>query len=511
LFVSVEEQKMRVERLAYSPYVFVAIGLAVILIVGWAILSEAGVQKPPSGQAKAPAETRLCEILAAVESGDEGRMEAVAGAFARPFLDKIPVPEHVAFFRRIHDQYGGFEIAFIKLESPYAVEAQVESKNSGEMVRIALTVEPDPPHAVNGIDIGEVKPPELPEALREGASAKDPAAVVNGTVGEAIDTFMTAAQKSGFSGCVIVAKGPDIVIKKGYGWANYAKKYPVTSTTVFDIGSITKPFTATAILVLEQRGKLSVFDPIGKYFDNVPPDKAGITVHHLLTHTSGLLEYHDTKGDFEEMTRDEAIRRILAQKLKFKPGEGNDYSNSGYTLLAAVIEKVSVLSYQEFLKSAIFDPAGMSSAGFYRDQSWTEKDIAVGYGDRELGEVNSPLAWPKIGWALIGNGGLVMSAEDLYKFHLALQGEEILSAAAKEKAFTPHWELRPSVGEGYGWVVALTEAKKRVVRHGGANDFGFRAAFSRALDDDTVIIILSNAGQFAKLRDYLAKIERLAS
>ncbi len=493
------------------PSIVMAIGLAVILMSGRVILGEAASQATPADKPRPPAEMRLREILDVIESGDEQRMEAVATAFAKPFLDKVPIPEQVAFFRRIHDQLGGFEIALIKLESPHAVEAEVESKKSGEMVRIVLTAEPDPPHAVTSIDIGKVIPPELPEALREGASARDPAAVVSGKVGEAIDAYITAAQKSGFSGCVLVSKGPDIVIKKGYGWANYAKKRPVTSTTVFDIGSITKSFTATAILVLEQRGKLSVFERIGRYIENVPPDKTGITIHHLLTHTSGLLEYHDTKGDFEEMTREEAIRRILAQKLKFKPGEGNEYSNSGYTLLAAVIEKVSGLSYQGFLKKAIFGPSGMSSAGFYRDQSWTEKDVAVGYGDRELGEVNSPLAWPRIGWALIGNGGLVMSAEDLYHFHLALQGEKTLSAAAKEKAFTPHWELRPSGGEGYGWVVSLTKTNKRVARHGGANDFGFRAAFFRFLDSDGVIIILSNSGQFSRMRGYLAKIEKLAS
>lgn len=499
---------MRIRRSWPAP-VLMGVGLALILISGQAFAQKPGALKASSEKPKPPAEARLREILATIESGDEEKMRAAAAAFAKPFLEEIPVSEHVAFFGRIHDRHGGFEIALIKLESPYAVEAQVESRKSGEIFRLALTVEPDPPYAVTGIEVGPAAPPELPEALREGAAAQDPAAVVSGDAGGAIDAVMTDAAESGFSGSTLVAKWGKIIIKKGYGWANFAQKWPVTSTTVFDIGSITKPFTATAVLALEQQGKLSVSDSIGRFFESVPKDKSDITIHHLLTHTSGLLEYHDTRGDFEAMSREEAVRRILSQELKFKPGEASDYSNSGYTLLAVIIEKASGLTYQEFLKKAVFDPAGMSAAGFYRQASWTEKDIAVGYGDRKLGEINSPLMWPEISWALIGNGGLVMSAEDLFKFHLALKGEKILNDAAKKKAFTAQRETQPSIGEGYGWVVALTRDKKRVVRHGGANDFGFRAAFSRYLDDDGVIIILSNAGQFAKTRDYLAEIEKL--
>lgn len=492
-----------------SASILLGFGLAAAFVFGQAFPQKSGGQEASVEKLKPPAELRLREILAAVESGDEQEMKTLAEDFAQPFLNAIPIAEHVALFREWHNRHGGFEIALIKMSDPYMVEAQLEGKKSGERILLALTVKPDPPHAVAGIEVGPAAPPELPRALRESVAARDPAAVVNGDAGNAIDAVLIDAAKSGFSGCVLAARKGEILIKKGYGWANFAKKHPVTSTTAFDVGSITKPFTATAILALEQRGQLSVSDRIGRFFEGVPKDKSDMTIHHLLTHTSSLLEYHDTKGDFEEMTRGEAVRRILGQKLKFKPGQGNDYSNSGYTLLAAIIEKVSGQSYQEFLKKTVFCPAEMTAAGFYRNPSWTDKDVAVGYGDRELGKINSPLAWPNITWALIGNGGLVMSAEDLYSFHRALKEEKILNEAAQQKAYTAHWEVRPSVGEGYGWVVAMSRENKRIVRHGGANDFGFRAVFSRRPDDDDVIIILSNAGQFADLRRLLAEIEKL--
>jgi CubicO group peptidase (beta-lactamase class C family) len=152
--------------------------------------------------------------------------------------------------------------------------------------------------------------------------------VVSGELGRKIDEFMTRLEAWGFSGAIIVAKDGQIALSKGYGLADREKQVPFTPDTASSIGSITKQFTAAAILKLEMQGKLKVGDPIGKYLPDVPPDKAGITIHHLLTHTAGF------RGDFggrdsDPISRDDLVKLVLAAPLKFKPGEQHEYSNEG--------------------------------------------------------------------------------------------------------------------------------------------------------------------------------------
>jgi len=175
-------------------------------------------------------------------------------------------------------------------------------------------------------------------ALAQGGKA--PGAVVKGELGARLDDYMTRLEGFGFSGTLLVAKDGDIVLSKGYGVADKSRGTPMTAETVISIGSITKQFTAAAILKLEMQGKLNVDDPITKYFPIVPPDKAGITLHHLLTHTAGLDEdYGGT--DYEEVSRDEILKRVFSRPLKWEPGKRHLYSNAGYSLLGAIVEIVS--------------------------------------------------------------------------------------------------------------------------------------------------------------------------
>jgi len=221
-----------------------------------------------------------------------------------------------------------------------------------------------------------------------------------------------------------------------------------------------------------------------------------------------LGEYHDTKGDFEEMTREEAVQHIFNQKLKFNPGTDYAYSNSGFTLLAVIVEIVSGQPFKKFLKKNILEPAGMSSTGFYRNPVWKKENDAYGYNDRKLGKENSLLTWPEITWALLGNGGLVSSAEDLFKFHQAMNGSTILSSETKKKSYTGHVRIGEDVMMGYGWGVRSTEHGRRV-SHGGANDFGFRAMIIRYLDEDVVLIVTTNAGRAGNIPEVLAEVVNL--
>ena len=251
------------------------------------------------------------------------------------------------------------------------------------------------------------------------------AAPANSQLGEKLDRWLVAAD---FRGNVLVSKGGVVLLRKGYGLADRENGVPYTADTVFDVGSITKQFTAAAILKLELQGKLRVEDPIGKFFPGVPDDKKSITLHHLLTHTSGLES--DFAGDYDPVLRDEYVKRILASTLRSKPGDVYFYANSGYSLLGAVVEIVSGKPYEQYLRENFFLPAGMPDTG-YKLPGWPQAKVAVGYRDgKRWGRINEK-PWDKAGpyWALRANGGISSTLDDMLRWHVALTGDTVLSAA----------------------------------------------------------------------------------
>ncbi len=268
--------------------------------------------------------------------------------------------------------------------------------------------------------------------LHVSAFAGNAKEIVRGELGKKLDTYLTRITPFGFSGALLVAREGDIVINKGYGMAIRAEGVRNTSETVFSTGSITKQFTAAAILKLEMQGRVDTEDPIGKYLEAVPENKSHISLHHLLTHTSGLVQ--DVGRDYDIALRDETVRRILEQPLEFAPGERFEYTNVGYTLLAAIIEKVSGMSYEDYLNEHLLKPAGMAFTG-YRIPTWDERVVAHWYvGQTDNG---TPLEKPYPYWNLIGNGGILSTTEDMYKWHLALSGDAVLSRDAKKKLYAP--------------------------------------------------------------------------
>src|SRR5205085_8611691 len=164
-------------------------------------------------------------------------------------------------------------------------------------------------------------------------------------LGSRLDEFLRGEEARGFSGAVLVDKEGRVILSKGYGLADRARGTRITEDTIFNVGSLAKQFTAAAILKLEMSGKLKTQDLISKYFDGVPEDKRAITIHQLLTHTSGLPREHSANS-YDPANRDEMVRRVLALKLKSAPGAKYEYSNTEYMLLAAIIEKVSGQAYE---------------------------------------------------------------------------------------------------------------------------------------------------------------------
>jgi CubicO group peptidase (beta-lactamase class C family) len=328
--------------------------------------------------------------------------------------------------------------------------------------------------------------------VASGQAPIPPDGTVRGSLGTRIDQHLNRAARFGFAGAVLIARDGEVILHKGYGLADREVAQPVTAETVFDIGSITKQFTAAAILKLEELGRLRVSDSIGRYFDAVPPEKSGVTIHHLLTHTAGLEDVFG--GDYEPMPRDSLIRVALVSTLLWAPGTRYRYSNAGYSLLGAIVERVSGQPYERFLRTNLFNPAGLGPTG-YRLVDWSHRRLAVGYRGSERWGTPLDFAWAADGpsWNLRANGGLLSTVGDLYRWHLALETDRVLSDSSRAKAFRKHVPESDG-GEsfyGYGWAVTPTTRGTTLVRHSGGNGYFF-ANFRRYLEDRVVVIFATN-------------------
>lgn len=313
------------------------------------------------------------------------------------------------------------------------------------------------------------------------------------TAQKKIEAYLDRIGDAGFSGVILVEINGKPAILKAYGYSDAQAGLKNGPRTLFDIGSLTKQFTAAAILRLEMAGKLSTEDKLTKYFDGVPADKAEITIHDLLRHQAGLPS--TVGGDYDKITQADFVKKVFDTPLKFPVGERFSYSNVGYSLLAMIIEKVSGDSYEDFLQANLFKPAGMNETGYSRP-TFDLRQIAVGY--RKNGEVwgkPTDKAWDGAApyWHLKGNGGILSTIEDLYKWHRALLSDNILSSNAKQKLYSP--QRRPNENDNlyyaYGWFVMQTPRGTLLARHNGTNRIFF-ADFFRFPDEGVAVIQLSN-------------------
>ncbi len=347
--------------------------------------------------------------------------------------------------------------------------------------------------------------PATPPA--EGAARAASPPIVAGDLGAKLDRYLT---ESGFEGVALVAKDGNVALMKGYGLADREKREPYAADTIVSIGSITKQFTAAAILKLEMEGKLKVEDPIARFFKDVPEDKRGITLHQLLTHTAALES--DFAGDYETVGRDEYVQRILTSKLRGKPGAEHFYANSGYSLLAAIVEVASGQPYETYLREHLFLPAGMKETG-YRLPKWEARRVPAGYRDGKRWGTMLEKPWAPDGpyWALRGNGGIESTLSDLWTWSRALDGDAVLSAAARGKLFTPYVKEGPGADSfyAYGWAIFTTPWNAKLVAHDGGNGV-FSADFRRYVDDRIVVITGSSDSAIKawKFSEPLARIVR---
>lgn len=321
------------------------------------------------------------------------------------------------------------------------------------------------------------------------------APIVEGELGRKLDAYMTRLEALGFSGALLVTKGGQAVVEKAYGWADKARGRRATTDTVFDLGSITKQFTGAAIVTLEAEGRLSTKDTITKYFKDVPPDKQGITLHHLLTHTAGLRS--DFADDYDPVDREEYLRRTLASKLLWPPGTRYQYSNAGYSLLGAVVEILSAQPYETYLRERILKPLGITETG-YKEPAWPMDRIAHGYRDGEdWGTIIERLAPPGAPfWALRANGGIHTTMRDVRRWHEVVNTDAFLRAEARRKLFTPYVneDEEGSSRYAYGWVVEKTPRGTRDIWHNGGNGV-YMAELHRYVDEGVLVFVASTVAE----------------
>ncbi|WP_291842977.1 serine hydrolase [Maricaulis sp.] len=276
--------------------------------------------------------------------------------------------------------------------------------------------------------------------------------------------------------------------------------------TLFDIGSLTKQFTAAGILVLADQGQLTLQDRLADHFGDVPADKADITIDQLLSHSSGL---SDDTGGFQGHDADPFVSEadfmsaLFASPLTSPPGTRHEYTNAGYSVLASIIERVSGQDYEAFLREALFEPAGMQQTG-YRLMDWREDQAARGYNYRQPDPARADTGWfylerwndEPVTWHLRGNGGLHSTMADLERWHRVLQENRLLSPGTRALFEAPHipsgFDGRPGFTHyGYGWAVGTSPDGTPVLSHNGGNSIFF-ASIHRYPEEDVLVLHLTN-------------------
>jgi D-alanyl-D-alanine carboxypeptidase len=322
----------------------------------------------------------------------------------------------------------------------------------------------------------------------------------NARVDDLVRTEMNEQHVPGVA--LAVVKNGKMIKTQAYGLANVELKIPTRTDTVFRIGSVSKSFVATAIMMLVEEGKLSLDDPVSKYLNGTPDKWKQIVIRNLLTHTSGIPDFFNEDLHVDphiDVSDQELLKAIVKPGLHFKPGDEWRYSNSNYHLLAMIIHKISGKPYGDFLRTQIFEPLGMSRTTVSPGTA-TVPGLAAGYewkndhlrpGDNLAKSMKAT-----------GPGGILSSVLDMAKWDAALYTQKLLKESSLLQMWTP---VRLNNGDtpsyGFGWIVGDSAGHHSVWHNGGIS--GFSSAFYRLLDDQLTVIVLANRLDFSA--DTMAK------
>lgn len=317
-----------------------------------------------------------------------------------------------------------------------------------------------------------------------------------------LDSLYSEMLKYGeFNGNLLIAENDTIILQKSYGIANRENNEQLTENSIFNLASVTKQFTATAIYLLVKEGKLSLDDEMSKYIPELDFYK-GITINHLVHHTSGLTDYMrllDEKGDKSKIATNDYVIELFSKekpKLDFEPNEKWAYSNTGYLLLASIIEKVSNKSYGEFLKEKIFNPLEMNNTDvlFVYKDSLKIDNLALGYTTDSIGNYVGHNDYAKSFDGVYGQGRMYSTTSDLYKWDRAIKNNKILSEEDTKTLFS---NSKLNSGEntnyGFGWFLKDSKEYGNYVAHSGGWA-GYITYIEKHFDKDKTIILLQNNG-----------------
>lgn len=341
----------------------------------------------------------------------------------------------------------------------------------------------------------------------KSASDKSPPGADGHTKAELIEKLLRGLDEKGkFNGVVLVSEHSKVIYKKGFGYANYEEKKPNHVESCFRLGSVTKQFTAMAIMILSDRGKLRYDDDIRKYLPGLPYE--GVTIRHLLVHTSGLPDYmvlFRDEWDKEKLAYKEDILRLLAEHhppADFAPGEKWEYSNTGYSLLACIVEKASGAAFDVFMQENIFSPLDMQNTLLTTGQKDQPiKNRVYGYSssfeNTDYHYLNG----------IVGDGGIYSTVDDMFKWDQGLYNAGLVKKSTMDEALTPYKLNDGSTTGDYGFGWSLDrEGKRDVIEHGGSWA-GFINLIRRDMKNRNAIIILSNnSGGTEKIKLAIDKI-----
>lgn len=421
---------------------------------------------------------------------------AQIGKFQAEHFDPRETKDPAARVQRtmsLRKQTGGFELQKIEVSTDNRIVGVIKEKNSSNLARFTIEAEPSDPNRIADINLELIPPPSA-------APAAPPAKVPVPQLVQDVDgklTQLTADDK--FSGAALIAKDGKVLWEKAYGMADREAKIPNTVNTAFHLGSMNKMFTAVAVAQLVEKGKLKFTDTIAQVLPDYPNKEvaAKVTVAQLLTHSAGFGSYFTP--EFEE--KKDSIRQLkdylpifVNQPLKFEPGKGWSYSNSGFVVLGLIIEKVSGENYYDYMQKHVYDVAGMKNTGSpSKDQKLP--NLAIGYtrhaGDDDNGPLQSNIS--TLPWRGSPAGGGVSTVEDLLRFDQALRQHKLLSAEMTATVLTG--KVQPAEAPqrhmyAYGFSDAYVNGEHMVGHNGGAP--GMNAQLDMHMDNGYTVVVLAN-------------------